>query len=61
MQLHELAVVKGAEVVMVREGGSHSVFGVAGLNIYIPRHREINEETAKAILRRVASHLERSS
>jgi mRNA interferase HicA len=41
----------GTEFALVREGGSHTVFRYGSQNVVIPRHREINEQTARAILR----------
>ncbi len=40
-----------ARAVLVREGGSHSVFRFGTQSVVIPRHREINELTARGILR----------
>jgi mRNA interferase HicA len=36
----------------VRNDGSHEIFSNAKQVIPVPRHREINEMTAKAILKR---------
>ncbi|WP_212825715.1 type II toxin-antitoxin system HicA family toxin [Polymorphospora rubra] len=36
---------------LVREGGSHSIFRYGSQNVVIPRHSEVNELTARAILR----------
>lgn len=36
---------------LVRQGGNHEIWGKADLNVAVPRHREINEITAKAILK----------
>ena len=49
-QVREIAKSQGAEVEL-REGGSHTVVRVAGRQATVPRHREINELTAKAILK----------
>ena len=38
---------------LVREGANHSVFRCRDQNVIVPRHREINEITAKSILRAV--------
>jgi hypothetical protein len=45
------AAVTGKEFTLVREGGHHSIFRCGGQNIVIPRHREINEHTARDIMR----------
>ncbi|MGB5695724.1 MAG: type II toxin-antitoxin system HicA family toxin [Polyangiales bacterium] len=36
--------------VLVREGAQHSVFSDGLRRLAVPRHKEINENTAKAIL-----------
>ena len=36
---------------LVREGGQHTLYRLNGQNVVIPRHREINEITAKAIMK----------
>ncbi len=44
---------KAADVVfeMIREGANHEVWSFGGSRLTIPRHREINEFTARAILK----------
>jgi mRNA interferase HicA len=37
--------------VLLREGGQHSVFTDGVRTMSVPRHKEINESTAKAILK----------
>ena len=37
--------------VLLREGGHHSVFTDGVRTMSVPRHKEINENTAKAILK----------
>ncbi len=37
--------------VLVREGGHHSVFTDGARALPVPRHKEINEHTARAILK----------
>jgi len=39
--------------VLLREGGNHSVFSDGVRTISIPRHKEINDNTANAILKAV--------
>ena len=41
----------GLEVEVVREGGSHTVIRIGDKQTTVPRHSEINEITAKAILK----------
>jgi len=45
------ATAKGQPFGLVREGGAHSIFRCGAQNVVIPRHREINERTARAIMR----------
>jgi len=45
----------------VREGSNHELWEIDGERLVIPRHREINERTAKSIIRRaeeIARHVE---
>jgi hypothetical protein len=41
----------GVELVMVREGGRHTVYRCGEVQFTVPRHTEINELTAAGILR----------
>jgi len=41
----------GLEWLLVREGAGHEVWELDGIRVMVPRHREINERTALAILR----------
>ncbi len=50
-KITEAAASSGVEFVFVREGGSHTLYRYDQQNVVIPRHREVNEITAKAILR----------
>ena len=50
--LRAVARAAGANLVFVREGANHEVWTIAGERLVIPRHREINEHTARAIMRR---------
>ncbi len=36
---------------LLREGGNHSVFGKGDERLAVPRHAEVNENTARGILR----------
>lgn len=45
------AAAAGADFTLVREGGNHSIFHCGTQNVVIPRHKEINEITARAIMR----------
>ncbi len=50
--LRTAARAAGTDLVFVREGANHEVWAIADERLVIPRHREINEYTAKAIIRR---------
>jgi mRNA interferase HicA len=47
----------GASWTMLRSTGAHDVWACDGLRVSIPRHREINEMTAIAIMRTLAEKL----
>ncbi len=36
---------------LLRQGGAHEVWSDGARQVTIPRHREVNENTARAILR----------
>lgn len=44
--------LKGCGFVLERHGGNHDVYIRGTVREIIPRHREINERLAKAILKR---------
>ena len=48
-------IAKAAELDMefVREGASHELWRIGDERIVVPRHREINERTATAIIKKV--------
>ena len=50
-QLARKARDAGTTWEFVREGANHSVWSFGGMLITIPRHNDINELTAKGILR----------
>jgi hypothetical protein len=50
--LRAVARAIGTDLLFVREGANHEVWAIAGERLVIPRHREINERTARAIIRR---------
>jgi hypothetical protein len=51
------AARRGVAVALVRQGGEHEVWQCGGTRVVIPRHREINELTALAIVRRLEREL----
>lgn len=50
--IHRHAKARGLEVI-VTEGGSHTKVTLGSRRTVIPRHSEINELTAKAIMRQL--------
>ena len=48
------AIAKSADVELdlVREGGNHEIWILAGEQLVIPRNREVNERTAEGIIRK---------
>ena len=55
-QIKELALRHGASAQTVRQG-KHEIWECEGLTFPIPRHREIAEGTARAIMKKLAEHL----
>ncbi|GAB3810808.1 type II toxin-antitoxin system HicA family toxin [Micromonospora zhanjiangensis] len=51
IRISKAAADAGVSFRLVREGGGHSVYRYGTQNVVIPRHREINELTARGILR----------
>ncbi|OMQ14498.1 hypothetical protein A7K94_0216200 [Modestobacter sp. VKM Ac-2676] len=51
-RLHELANARGLTMETV-EGASHTKVRIGDLQTVVPRHAEINEITAKAILKQM--------
>lgn len=51
-RLRKIAKAEGVEV-ETREGGSHTVVKIGERQTTVPRHNEINEITAKAILKQM--------
>jgi mRNA interferase HicA len=56
-KIRKAAANKDVGFELVREGGSHSIYRCGSQNVVIPRHREINELTARAIMRDLDSEL----
>lgn len=51
-QLAEIAKRRGVEMT-TREGGAHTQVRIGESVTYVPRHAEINEITAKAIMKQI--------
>lgn len=45
------------DLAIVRNGASHDIYRLGDLVITIPRHNELNEMTARGILKDAAAHL----
>lgn len=54
--LRETAKDKKATLVLVRHGGKHDIYRIGddGVEFAVPRHSEINELTARSILKEAA-------
>lgn len=50
-RIRRAAADKDVGFELVREGGNHSIYRCGSQNVVIPRHREINELTARSIMR----------
>jgi mRNA interferase HicA len=50
--LRVIALGTGREFAFLREGANHETWMLGNERLVIPRHREINEHTARAILNR---------
>jgi mRNA interferase HicA len=46
---------------LVRYGASHDIYRVDGLTVVVPRHTQINEMTARGIIRDVQDHLRKGA
>ncbi|MGH3518927.1 MAG: type II toxin-antitoxin system HicA family toxin [Haloechinothrix sp.] len=51
-RLRQTAKIKGLGLEEVRDTGPHTIFRLGSYTFPVPRHREINEHTAQAIIRR---------
>jgi len=45
------AAAQGVPCLLIRQGSRHEFWDVGGFRFAIPRHRDINELTAEAIMR----------
>ena len=50
-KIDRAAANSGTRFDLVRQGGNHTIYRYGSQNVVIPRHKEINELTAKSILR----------
>ncbi|KWV32585.1 type II toxin-antitoxin system HicA family toxin [Micromonospora rifamycinica] len=51
MKIGKAAANAGIGFDLIREGSHHSIYRYGSQHVVIPRHREINELTARGILR----------
>ncbi|GMQ86703.1 MAG: hypothetical protein BMS9Abin07_2294 [Acidimicrobiia bacterium] len=56
-EIRRLAKRHGVTAQLVRQG-KHEIWECGGLTFSIPRHRDIAEGTARAIIKRLTEHLE---
>ncbi|GAA0716771.1 hypothetical protein Drose_36795 [Dactylosporangium roseum] len=56
-KIRTAAAGKGVDFGLHREGTSHSIYRCDGQNVVVPRHTEINEITARAIMRDLEDQL----
>lgn len=47
----------GVDLAIVRNGASYDIYRLGDIVITIPRHNELNEMTARGILKDAAAHL----
>lgn len=55
--ISQAATDAGLPWVMTREGGNHSIFTLRDTQVQIPRHRDIDELTANAIMKHLEKEL----
>jgi hypothetical protein len=56
-RISDACSANGLRLVLVRQDGRHEVWDVGGLGFSVPRHRDINEWTAEAIMRDLEPNL----
>lgn len=56
-RIREAAKAGGLELGEVREGSNHTIFALGGFHFAVPRHNEINEHTAQAIMKDLSDQL----
>ena len=50
-RIRAVAANHGVSCHLIRQGSRHEIWEVGGLRLAVPRHRDISEWTAEAILR----------
>ena len=56
-RIREPAKASGLALREIREGSNHTIFALGGFQFAVPRHNEINEYTAQAIMRDLSDQL----
>lgn len=56
-KISKAAAAAGTSFTLVREGGGHSIYRCGDQPIAVPRHSEINELTARGIMRDLEGEL----
>lgn len=56
-QLSTLAREEGLTLDFIRDGSRHTLFSIGTTRVVVPRHRDVNERTARAILRKARREL----
>lgn len=51
-RLRTIAKLSATDLKFVREGANHEVWTIGTNQLVIPRHREINEHTARGIIKK---------
>lgn len=58
VRLRSIAKEAGVDFVLVRNGAGHDIYRLGDLAVTMPRHSEINEMTAKGMLRAASEHVQ---
>lgn len=56
-KISRAAADRGIDFGELRQGGSHTIYRCGGQNVTVPRHNEINEMTARGIMRDLEDQL----
>ncbi|MEK6190742.1 MAG: hypothetical protein AABM41_00295 [Chloroflexota bacterium] len=54
-RIRSAAAERGIRYRLNRQGSQHEIWEVGGLSFAVPRHRDISERTAEAIMRELES------
>lgn len=56
-RIGDAAKLNGMSLELIREGAKHGIYSVGSLEFAVPRHSELNEYTAQAIMKDLAEEL----